>query len=202
MDADANTIGGGFAGATVMMAMRFGIARGMFSNEAGLGSAPIAHATAITNNPVKQGFLGMLDPFIDTVLVCSITAVIILVSGDWKAGGSAGTLTANAFGHVMPGGSVLVSVGLVLFAFSTILGWSVYGERCCIYLFGHKSSMPFRIVFTLVVPIGAMLQLNLVWSLADLFNGLMALPNLVALLMLSPVVFRMTKEYFQDPANR
>lgn len=190
---------GGFAGSTMMLAMRFGIARGLFSNEAGLGSAPIAHATAITNSPVRQGFLGMLDPFIDTILVCSITAVVILIAGDWSAAdrGSAAAMTSLAFGQALPGfGNYGVAIGLALFAFSTILGWAVYGERCCIYLFGHKASMPFRVVFTLAVPVGALAQLDLVWSLSDLFNGLMALPNLVALLFLSPVVFKMTREYF------
>lgn len=196
---------GGFTGASILLAMRFGIARGLFSNEAGLGSAPIAHATAITNSPVRQGFLGMLDPFIDTIMVCSITAIVILIAGDWSAvdRGSAAVMTSVAFNHALPGfGGYVVGIGLVLFAYSTILGWSVYGERCCIYLFGHKSSLPFRIVFTLVVPVGALLQLDLVWSLADLFNGLMALPNLVALLLLSPVVFKMTREYFADPSHK
>ena len=192
---------GGFAGATIMMAMRFGIARGLFSNEAGLGSGPIAHATAITNNPVRQGFLGMIDPFIDTILVCSMTAIIILIAGDWSAAdrGSAAVMTSIAFGHALPGfGQYAVAIGLVLFAFTTILGWCVYGERCAVYLFGHKALKPFRIIFTLVVPVGSVMELTLVWSLSDLFNGLMALPNLVALLLLSPVVFQMTKDYFKS----
>jgi AGCS family alanine or glycine:cation symporter len=195
---------GGFAGAAIMQAMRYGMARGMFSNEAGLGSAPIAHATAITNSPVRQGFLGMLDPFIDTIMVCSITALIILISGDWTAaGGGSVVMTAMAFGHALPGfGQYFVTIALVLFAFTTILGWCVYGERCCVYLFGHKALKPFRAVFTLVVPVGALSQLTFVWDLADLFNGLMALPNLVALLLLSPVVFRVTREYFSGPAHK
>lgn len=197
---------GGFAGAGVAMAMRFGIARGLFSNEAGLGSAPIAHATAITNNPVRQGFLGMLDPFIDTIMVCSITAVVILITDDWHTEGlidDANVMTSVAFGHALPGfGNYVVGIGLALFAFSTILGWSVYGERCCIYLFGHRASMPFRVIFTLAVPIGALAKIAFVWSISDLFNGLMALPNLVALLLLSPVVFKMTKEYFADSSHK
>ncbi|UQZ89869.1 sodium:alanine symporter family protein [Deltaproteobacteria bacterium Smac51] len=196
---------GGFAGASLAMAIRFGVARGLFSNEAGLGSAPMAHATAITKSPVRQGMLGMLDPFLDTIVVCSITALVILVSGQWTSTevDGAGTLTALAFNTAMPGaGQYLVTVGLVLFAFSTILGWCVYGERCTMYLFGHKASMPFRIVFTLAVPIGALSELTLVWNLADLFNGLMAIPNLIALLFLCPVVFKMTKEYFDDPSNK
>lgn len=193
---------GGFAGSTIMMAMRFGIARGLFSNEAGLGSGPIAHATAITNNPVRQGFLGMIDPFIDTVLVCSMTAIVILIAGDWSSvdRGSAAVMTSIAFGHALPGfGQYGVAIGLVLFAFTTILGWCVYGERCAVYLFGHNALKPFRMVFTLMVPVGALMELALAWSLSDLFNGLMALPNLVALLLLSPIVFKMTKQYFKDP---
>jgi AGCS family alanine or glycine:cation symporter len=191
---------GGFAGSTILLAMRFGIARGLFSNEAGLGSGPIAHATAITNNPVRQGFLGMIDPFIDTILVCSMTAIVILIAGDWSAAdrGSAAVMTSIAFGHALPGfGQYGVAIGLVLFAFTTILCWCVYGERCAVYLFGHKALKPFRIIFTLIVPLGALMELTFVWSLSDLFNGLMALPNLVALLILSPVVFKMTKEYFE-----
>lgn len=195
---------GGFVGSTIVMAMRFGMARGLFSNEAGLGSGPIAHATAITNNPVRQGFLGMIDPFIDTVLVCTMTAVIILIAGDWSAvdRGSAAVMTSKAFAHALPGfGQYFVATALVFFAFTTILGWCVYGERCAAYLFGHNAIKPFRVVFTLVVPLGALMELTFVWSLSDLFNGLMALPNLVALLLLSPVVFKMTKEYFEKAAN-
>jgi AGCS family alanine or glycine:cation symporter len=198
---------GGFAGAGVAAAIRFGMARGMFSNEAGLGSAPIAHATAIVDNPVKQGLLGMIDPFLDTILICTMSALVILVSGQWMAPGiteaGAGTLTSQAFNAAMGGfGSWLVTIGLLLFAFSTILGWCVYGERCVIYLFGHQASMPYRIIFTLVVPVGAIAKLSLVWDLSDLFNGLMALPNLVALLLLSPVVFKMAREYFDSDQGR
>ena len=198
---------GGVTGATMALAIRFGVARGLFSNEAGLGSAPIAHATAIVKNPVKQGMLGMLDPFLDTIVVCTISALVILVSGQWLEpsviAAGAGTLTSQAFDSIMPGGfgAWLVTLGIVLFAFSTILGWCVYGERCVIYLFGHKAALPFRIIFTLVVPVGALAKLELVWNLSDLFNGLMALPNLVALLLLSPVVFNLAKEYFSDPKN-
>ncbi len=194
---------GGFAGALVKDAIQLGVSRGLFSNEAGLGSAPIAHATAITRHPVRQGFLGMLDPFLDTIVICSITAIVILISGQWlepmPKSDAAATLTSMAFGNALPGvGLYAVSIGIVLFAFSTILGWSVYGERCAIYLFGHTASKPFRIVFTLIVPLGALAQLELVWDLANIFNGLMALPNLIALLLLSPVVFRMTREYFAE----
>lgn len=205
---------GGFAGAIISETIKRGVSRGLFSNEAGLGSAPIAHATATTKNPVHQGFLGMLDPFLDTIVVCTITALVILISGEWTATAPAdvaaggveatrsylqGTLTARAFESVLPGiGQILVTVSLILFAYSTMLGWSVYGERCIIYLFGDHASLPFRIVFALAVPLGAIAQLDLVWALADLFNGLMALPNLVALLFLSPMVFKTTREYFDN----
>jgi AGCS family alanine or glycine:cation symporter len=195
---------GGFAGAALAETIRFGVARGLFSNEAGLGSAPIAHAAAIVKNPVKQGLLGMLDPFLDTLVVCTLSALVILVSRQWMVAGiSKATLTAQAFDISMPGGfgTWLVTAGLVLFAFSTILGWCVYGERCVIYLFGHRAALPFRIVFTLVVPVGALAELTLVWDLSDLFNGLMAIPNLLALLLLSPVVIKLTREFFSDPAN-
>ncbi|MDR2364668.1 MAG: sodium:alanine symporter family protein [Zoogloeaceae bacterium] len=299
---------GGFAGAALAQAIRFGVARGLFSNEAGLGSAPIAHATAIVKNPVKQGLLGMLDPFLDTIVICSISALVILSSGEWKVGldfqlgaenantvavsavlrgeaapfdiktpegglivakktrftaehlqkmenadirvltapdefilgrlvareivkdgktlaethhkidaellkklrearvselsttYGAGALTARAFRNTLgAAGSWLVTVGLVFFAFSTILGWCVYGERCAIYLFGHKAALPFRIFFTLIVPVGALAELNLIWNLSDLFNSLMAIPNLIALLLLSPVVFKLAREFFDNP---
>ncbi|MDR2112384.1 MAG: sodium:alanine symporter family protein [Candidatus Accumulibacter sp.] len=194
---------GGFAGATVAAAMRFGMARGMLSNEAGIGSAAIAHATAITDNPVKQGLLGMIDPFLDTIVICTMTAMVILVSGQWMVPGigeaGAGTLTSWAFAVAMGRfGSWLVTIGLLLFAFSTILGWCAYGERCVIYLFGHNAALPFRIVFTLVVPIGALAKLRLIWLLSDMFNGLMAIPNLIALLLLSPIVFKLAREYFSE----
>lgn len=194
---------GGFAGSTLAMAIRYGVARGLFSNEAGLGSAPIAHAAAIVKNPVKQGLLGMIDPFLDTIVVCSISAFIILVSGEWLNGSydNAATLTTLAFNSITQGsfGSWLVTISLTLFAFSTILGWCVYGERCAIYLFGYKAAPAFRVIFTLVVPVGALLELKVVWALSDLFNALMAMPNLIALLLLSPVVFKMAKEYFKNP---
>ncbi len=196
----AQAVGGGAVG-SVMMGIQRGVSRGLFSNEAGLGSAPIAHATATTKDPVHQGFLGMLDPFIDTIIVCTITAVVILIADLWPTlpSGQMGALTSMSFDKALPGtyyGQMTVTVALALFAFSTILGWFVYGERCIMYLFGHQASLPFKIIFCLVIPFGTVAQINFVWDLADLFNGLMALPNLIALLLLSPVVFRATKEYF------
>lgn len=205
---------GGFSGAIVREAIQRGVSRGLFSNEAGLGSAPIAHATTTETNPVKQGHLGMIDPFLDTIVVCTVTAIVIVISGEWMATAPAdlapseasaylqGTLTMRSFDAVIPGGKYLVSLALMLFAFTTILGWSVYGDRAARYLFGDGASMPFRVIFCLVVPLGAIAQLDFVWSISDLFNGLMALPNLIALLALSPVVFRLTKEFFEEEKKR
>ena len=198
--------GGGAAGVAITKTIQMGVARGLFSNEAGLGSAPIAHATAVTDSPVRQGFLAMLDPFIDTILICTMTAIVILLSGQYgvEANSNPALLTAASFSHALPGtwGKFVVSGALVFFAFTTVLGWTVYGERCAIYLWGDKIIKPFRTLVTIVVPIGALTELNLVWSIADLLNGLMAVPNLIAVVLLSPVVFRMTKEYFAERAAR
>jgi AGCS family alanine or glycine:cation symporter len=185
---------GGFAGAGIMLAIQFGVARGVFSNEAGLGSAPIAHAAAQTDDPVKQGTIAMLGTFIDTLIVCTVTGLVIVLTGAWTTGEGGASLTAAAFATQLPYGDVMVSVGLCLFAFTTVLGWSYYGERCAIYLFGTRALMPFRILWILAIPLGAMAQLNFIWLLADTLNALMAVPNLIALLLLSPVVFKLTKE--------
>jgi len=188
---------GGFAGAAVWAAIRFGVARGVFSNEAGMGSAPIAHAAAKTNNPIRQGTIAMLGTFIDTLIICSITGLIIVISGAWTTGENGAPLSAMAFDQLLPGvGSYVVTFGLAIFAFTTLLGWSVYGERCAEYLFGVKSIKPFRMLWIIAVPVGATLKLEFVWLVADTLNGLMALPNLIALILLSPVVFKLTKEYF------
>jgi len=190
---------GGFAGAAVWAAIRFGVARGVFSNEAGLGSAPIAHAAPKTNNPVRQGTVAMLGTFIDTLIICTITGLVIVVSGAWTEGVNGASLTSAAFEWALPGaGSYIVSLGLMIFAFTTLLGWSFYGEKCAEYLFGIKAIMPFRLLWIIVIPVGAMAQdhLAFVWLIADTLNALMALPNLIALLLLSPVVFRLSREYF------
>jgi len=190
---------GGFAGATVWAAIRFGVARGIFSNEAGLGSAPIAHAAATTDNPVRQGSIAMLGTFIDTLIVCSITGLSIVVTGAWRSGETGASLSSMAFEHALPGfGSYIVTFGLAIFAFTTLLGWSFYGEKCTEYLFGVRAITPFRILWILMIPLGAMAQeqLDFVWLVADTLNALMALPNLTALLLLSPVVFKLTREYF------
>lgn len=189
---------GGFAGAAVWMAIRFGVARGVFSNEAGLGSAPIAHAAAQTNNPVAQGLVAMLGTFIDTLIVCSITGLAIVVSGEWTTGTTGAALTSAAFATAIPYGNYIVAISLSIFAFTTILGWSLYGEKCAQYLFGIKAVMPFRILWILIVPVGAVSSLEFIWLLADTMNALMAIPNLIALGLLSPVVFKLTKEYFDN----
>ena len=187
---------GGFAGAAVWAAIRFGVARGVFSNEAGLGSAPIAHASAKTNNPVGQGLVAMLGTFIDTLIVCSITGLAIVVTGEWTSGETGAALTSAAFANALPFGNYIVAISLAVFAFTTVLGWSVYGEKCISYLFGTKAVLPFRIVWILVVPIGAAGSLEFIWLLADTMNAMMAIPNLIAIVLLSPVVFKLTKEYF------
>jgi len=188
---------GGFAGAAVWAAIRFGVARGVFSNEAGLGSAPIAHAAAKTNSPVQQGSIAMMGTFIDTIIVCSITGLVIIVSGAWTSGETGATLSSLAFESILPGfGGFIVSFGLCIFAFTTILGWSIYGEKCVEFLFGIRAITPFRVLWIVAVPIGATANLSFIWLVADTLNALMALPNLIALLLLSPVVFKLTKEYF------
>ncbi|MFL2568493.1 MAG: alanine/glycine:cation symporter family protein, partial [Gammaproteobacteria bacterium] len=184
---------GGFAGATVWGAIRYGVSRGVFSNEAGLGSSPIAHAAAKTNDPIKQGSISMLEPLIDTLIVCTITAFVILISQSWYAGYNGAALTTYAFDSAMPGiGKYIVIFGLVLFAFSTIIGWSYYGEKCAEFLFGEKIILYYRMLWVVVIPIGAAVELNLIWLIADIMNGLMALPNLIALLLLSPIIFKQT----------
>jgi AGCS family alanine or glycine:cation symporter len=188
---------GGFAGAAVWAAIRFGVARGIFSNEAGLGSAPIAHAASTTDSPVRQGTIAMTGTFIDTIIICSITGLVIIVSGVWTSGETGATLSSLAFESALPGfGGYIVTFGLSVFAFTTILGWSIYGEKCVAYLFGVRSIMPFRILWVIAVPIGAMANLSFIWLVADTMNALMAIPNLIALLLLSPVVFKLTRDYF------
>jgi AGCS family alanine or glycine:cation symporter len=187
---------GGFAGATISQAIRFGIARGVFTNEAGLGSAPIAHAAATTDHPVRQGLWGVFEVFADTLVICSITALAIVTSGAWESGATGAALTTAAFEQALPGGGYIVSIGIVLFAFSTIVGWEYYGERCAEYLFGPKANMIYRILWIPFVLVGAIGGLEFVWSLADTLNGLMAIPNLIGVLALSGTVFKLTKEFF------
>ena len=187
---------GGFAGAAIALAIQKGIARGVFSNEAGLGSAPIAHAAAATNSPVKQGTIAMLGTFIDTIIVCSITGLAIIVTGAWTSGNEGAAMSQAAFNTVLPYGDIIVSLSLVVFAFTTILGWSYYGERCVEYLLGVKSILAFRILWVIFVGIGSVFTLKTVWDIADILNGLMAVPNLIALLLLSGVIAKLTHEYY------
>ncbi|MDY0235900.1 MAG: sodium:alanine symporter family protein [Gudongella sp.] len=187
---------GGFAGSTLAMGIRFGVARGVFSNEAGLGSAPIAHAAATTDHPVRQGLWGVFEVFVDTLVICSLTALAILVSGLWDTGVTGAALTTQAFDEAIIGGGYIVSVGIMLFAFSTILGWSYYGERCAEYLFGPKAIMPYRIIWIPFVVIGAVGGLELIWAIADTLNGLMAIPNLIGVVLLSGTIISLTKEFF------
>lgn len=188
---------GGFAGAAVMAAIRFGVARGIFSNEAGLGTAGIAQAAGTTTSSVRSGMIGMLGTFIDTIIVCSMTGLAIICTGVWTSGESGAALSAAAFESAMPGiGGIILTIALVVFAFTTILGWSYFGEKCWEFLVGTRAIWPFRVIWVLAVPFGAIAQLDFAWLLADTLNGLMAIPNLVSLLLLSPVVVKLTKEYF------
>jgi AGCS family alanine or glycine:cation symporter len=189
---------GGFLGAGVMMAIRMGVARGVFSNESGLGSAPIAAAAAQTKHPVTQALVSMTQTFIDTIIVCTMTGLVLILTGAWDSGKTGAELTTFAFQSGFPGGAYVVTIGLVLFAYSTILGWSYYGEKSIEYLFGEKAVMPYRIVFVIFVGIGAVAKLDLVWALSDTFNGLMAIPNLIGLLALSPIIVKETKSYFES----
>lgn len=188
---------GGFAGSVVLMSIRYGVARGVFSNEAGLGTAGIAQAAGTTKSAVRSGLIGMLGTFIDTLIVCSATGLAIITSGVWTSGKSGAALSAAAFESAMPGfGGVLLTVALVIFAFTTILGWSYYGEKCWIYLVGTKAVLPFRVFWVIAVPFGAISQLDFAWLVADTLNGMMAIPNLLSLLLLSPVILKLTREYF------
>jgi AGCS family alanine or glycine:cation symporter len=189
----------GFAGAALRDAIRYGVARGVFSNESGLGSSPIAAAAARTTDPVTQALVSMTQTFIDTIVVCSMTGFVIVATGAWQSGRTGSALTTMAFNHGLPGnsGGGIVAIGLALFAYSTVIGWSYYGEKCTEYLFGERAIVPYRVLFTLMVGVGAMVKVDLVWAFADAMNGLMALPNLVALLLLSPVVAAESRRYLQ-----
>jgi AGCS family alanine or glycine:cation symporter len=190
---------GGFAGAAVRQAIRYGVARGIFSNESGLGSAGIAAAAAQTEEPVRQALVSMTQTFIDTLVVCSFTGLTILVTGAWEQGLNGAPLTQAAFRQGLPGewGGYIVTVSLAMFAFSTMLGWSYYGEKSIEYLLGERSIVPYRILFIVAIFFGAVRSLDFVWSVSDVMNGLMALPNLIGLLLLSGVIARETRDYFK-----
>lgn len=197
---------GGFVGATIMIAIQTGIARGLFSNEAGMGTAPIAHAAAKTNDPVKQGTIGMLGTFLDTIVICTMTALVIIIMNGWtqidaETGKlmSKAAITSYSFAQGLAGyGQYIVTLGMIFFTFTTIIGWSFYGERCAEYLFGIKVIVFYRILWVAVVFIGTTLELDVVWIIAEILNGLMAIPNLIALLLLSPVVFKLTRDHYDS----
>ena len=191
---------GGFAGSTVAMALRHGVARGLFSNEAGLGSAPMVHAAATTDHPVRQGLYGIFEVFIDTIVVCSVTGLAILVTGVWNDGSNGAALSGAAFQQGLPGtlGGVIVTTSIVLFAFSTIIGWSYYGETAIVYLIGTRAEVPYRLAWLVFIYLGATGSLQLVWSIADTLNGLMAIPNLVSVLASIPVLLRLQRQFFSQ----
>ncbi|MDY6934332.1 MAG: sodium:alanine symporter family protein [Spirochaetota bacterium] len=191
---------GGFIGAAVRHTIRMGVARGIFSNESGLGSSPIAAAAAKTDEPVRQALVSMTQTFIDTIVVCTLTGLVLIVTGVWDCGKNAAALTEFAFETGLPGdwGGAVVSIGILFFAYSTILGWSYYGEKSIEYLLGERSIKPYRMLWVISVFIGAVLKIDLIWTFSDIMNGLMALPNLIALIALSGIVKMETVRYFSS----
>ena len=192
------SVTGGVVG-SFFMSMKKGVSRGIFSNEAGLGTGSIAHACADTKKPVKQGFFGIFEVFVDTIIICTMTALVILCSGvPVNYGEAAGAeLTISGFTAVYGSWvSIFTAVAMCCFAFSTIIGWGLYGTRCIEFLFGSRSNMPFMVLYSLTAIVGATMHLGLMWSIAETFNGLMVIPNLIAVFLLSGVVVKMTKEYF------
>ncbi len=191
-------VGGGVVGATIAQAMRFGVARGVFSNESGLGSAPMAHAAAKTKEMAREGFVAMLGPFIDTIVICSMTALVILVTDVRSSGLTSSKLTAKAFDVGLFGyGQYIVGFGLIFFAYSTTISWSYYGDRCAEYLFGPGAIKWYRYLYIVLIVVGAVGGLRIIWSLADIFNALMALPNLIGLIVLVPLVVAKKRDYLQ-----
>ncbi|MFV8464038.1 alanine/glycine:cation symporter family protein [Vibrio campbellii] len=194
---------GGFFGASIMLAIQSGIARGVFSNESGLGSAPMAAAAAKTDSCVKQGLVSMTGTFFDTIIICTMTGLALILTGAWQTDLSGAAMTTHAFAVGLNAdtlGPMLVSVGLIFFAFTTILGWNYYGERCVVFLLGTKAVLPYKIIFIALVASGAFLKLDMIWIMADIVNGLMAIPNLIGLIMLRHVVIEETKLFFK-PLN-
>ena len=193
-------------GAAVGEAIRWGVARGLFSNEAGLGSSPMAHAAARTNEPVREGLVAMMEPFIDTLIICTMTGLVIVVTGAWQESSESmmgAALTAHAFSETLgTAGAWVVGGGLTLFAYSTIIAWSYYGDRSAYYLFGERAVLPYRVVYTLVVVVGAAVPLKLVWNIADITNILMALPNLLGLILLAGLVKKLKDDYFSRPHEK
>ena len=189
---------GGFAGSTIMMALRVGVARGLFSNEAGLGSAPMVHSAARTDHPVRQGLYGIFEVFVDTILVCTVTGLAIVATGVWSSGATGAALAGAAFSTGLPGtwGNIVVTVSLVLFAYSTVVGWSYYGETGIVYLIGAKAVTLYRVLWLVFIYLGAVGSLSVVWGVADTLNGLMAVPNLIAVLASIPLLLKLQKEFF------
>ena len=194
--------GAAVAGGAIGTVIRYGVARGVFSNEAGLGTAPIAAAAAKTDVPVKQALVSMTGTFIDTIVVCSITGIALVMGGLYTQGTTGAALTSQTFDALLPGpGGWIVTIGLIFFAYSTILGWSFYGEKCAQYLMGDRAVTPYRMIFIGFVMLGTVASLELVWAVSDVFNGLMAFPNLIGIVLLSGVVIKETKEYRQGLLN-
>ena len=189
---------GGFAGSTMMLALRYGVARGLFSNEAGLGSAPMAHCAAQTDHPVRQGLYGIFEVFVDTILVCTVTGLVVLVTGVWASGLDGAALSAKAFETGLPGtwGHIVVTGGILLFSYSTLLGWSYYGETGIVYLLGARAAVPYRLLWLAFIYLGSVGTLQVVWGVADTLNGLMAIPNLVAVLGSIPLLLKLQREFF------
>jgi AGCS family alanine or glycine:cation symporter len=193
--------GGGFIGASVMKAAQYGIARGLFSNESGMGSAPIVASAAKTRNPVRQALVSSTGTFWDTVVICLLTGLVVVSSviahADIEATTNGGVLVRESFAKI-PGGQYILIFGLFFFAFSTILGWAYYGEQGAEYLWGVKSNVPYRIIYTIVCFLGTTIPLTMVWNIADILNGLMIIPNLIAILLLSPIIVAETKKYLNN----
>ena len=195
---------GGLVGGGIMVALHYGVARGLFANESGMGSAPIAAAAAQTRNPVRQALVSSTGTFWDTVVVCAITGLVLVTSImknpeiDMAAAGNGGVLTTLAFDQIPYLGPVILVFGIILFAFSTVLGWAYYGERCVEYCFGPKALIPYRLLYVAVAAIAPIVALDLVWTIADILNALMAVPNLIAVILLIPVIRRETKKYLQN----
>ncbi|GAL28841.1 alanine/glycine:cation symporter family protein [Vibrio maritimus] len=195
---------GGFVGASIMLAIQSGIARGVFSNESGLGSAPMAAAAAKTDSCVRQGLISMTGTFIDTIIICTMTGLALILTGAWQSEFAGAAMTTHAFATGLNAeyfGPMLVSIGLIFFAFTTILGWNYYGERCVVFLMGTKAVLPYKIIFVGLVASGAFLHLDMIWLIADIVNGLMAVPNLIGLVLLRGVVIEETKLYFAAKSN-
>ena len=184
-----------------MLAIQSGIARGVFSNESGLGSAPMAAAVAKTNSCVKQGLISMTGTFFDTIIICTMTGFALILTGAWQTDFAGAAMTTHAFAvglNASTAGPMIVSIGLIFFAFTTILGWNYYGERCVVFLIGTKAILPYKMVFIALVALGAFLKLDMIWLIADIVNGLMAIPNLIGLILLRHIIIDETQLFFSN----